>query len=711
MARRNPVDKTANEVVSLLAKSTFYKQVFEERGQDLEDRLRTTLLTSKVFHYEKIEIPSADISVINDSNPEFAVGDKKSPIIIDINTGGRGAPSLGAPSEYIVILGSETWRGVHKRREGEVGVYLGDAVLERARHGPVDPGFTAEDPHPKVDEQARAFWHTLVDYAEDNPTQLWALLGFDAEDFPKVDIDALSARRSGKAIEILVGLLPIGAGREGEDQIQEVIDDVRSRLRKRGHVRVAPPQAAEPKYVVTLTAYLADGLWQVVSRSMEEGMSLYFQPRRFRSERAPYDWELVVEKDPSLERKVKRAWNKAISDVDNARVRRDRNLERKAQGVIDSILVYRDLPSRQVQGRRRQERRDREGYRPRLPSGSRPDLPWSEDDCFIVQDMARQLGCQVQGGVVSDSRGTKYPYDIMVIDARNLVLSHGYPGLQPNTAYPSDFRAKDLSGEKGISKVDSLRENFVVETLLLPSSDAQSGIPVVWNNIVVSGNARLLAFFMSSSSEHAKYGEYLRYLTGYEGSNGILVRRLRGVSRANVLSLIKGSRDKRPNPVLIVGNPSLWGGIKNMFGFGKRKNRSDESFVKNYPEDAIPIKKIPTKIRRHPSFSASVKEFKKRYGAEPDYAIWVDAPKGVSPVLTAVGQLKQIDYLAAESAKNPAYQEEDLIHWYHEAGERGEGVPYTRAAIVASDALDNSRVILVEPPGSRMRFTNRGIVG
>lgn len=125
---------------------------------------------------------------------------------------------------------------------------------------------------------------------------------------------------------------------------------------------------------------------------------------------------------------------------------------------------------------------------------------------------------------------------------------------------------------------------------------------------------------------------------------------------------------------------------------------------KGWPKGAIPIEDLPAKVRNHPSFQAAQDAMIARYGKAPTFAIPVDAPRGASPVLASIGELKRIDYLAADSDGEP------IVHWMHEGGDRGEGEKPTRPQIVTYDPEDD-KILLVNPPGADATFNERGIVG
>lgn len=150
----------------------------------------------------------------------------------------------------------------------------------------------------------------------------------------------------------------------------------------------------------------------------------------------------------------------------------------------------------------------------------------------------------------------------------------------------------------------------------------------------------------------------------------------------------------RRNPVLIVtANP------KKRRRNGKRRRRR-----KGWPPGARPIEELPDWMRRSPSFQRAWEATVERYGAEPDYFLPVRSSSSSGPVLAPIGEVLSMDYAAADGPGEP------VTGWTHEGGDRGDDEAPSRPPLYAYDPTED-RVVIVEPPGTRLEFGERGIVG
>lgn len=667
---------------------------------------------STEYFLQEIEIPDAEIyfDLIGSSSTAIPV--------IDV----YNQKEYDQLFPYAVISGAKSYYDAVRSGSGATFVYLGNKILENIEDSKERPAFSELDElHGPSEGALKPAYEAFVKFGKNSSQKtLWAILGL--EPYSKLRIQTSTIRPMAGGIDFLFDIYENGSGASGQlRDLKEILSKSRT---KRENVRVVDGYSGNHESSISIAAFFNNGVWQPVVESMEKGYDNFFNKKSFEYWRAPYSWELTDVQKPELSRQVNRAYNKAIADLEVAKASGDAELLEKSEEIIETIQAYRSKPSHSggYEARYGEHRGPGGRYRPRLPSGSRPDLPWTNEDCVIVQEMSRQLGCTKKGGeIVVGSKG--YPYDLALIPKQNLTLSVTMPNLEINPAYPPELKPREVTDET-FANIKGLIENFVVETIVVPGKDFQSGVPVVWEHqgrsYVISGNIRLISFFNSGPAVHARYKDMIEWFMGPVEAGSILVRRLRGLDIYEVEKLIELAHKKpQKNPALLVGNPGIISGVLEAVGLKKRNVPSlasaGDDFVKEHIPGSIPIDEIPSKYKKDPKFSKSMnaakKEFRDRYGCDPDYAIWVDAPPGSSPVLTAIGELKQVDYIAAEGAKNPAEDHDDYIHWWHEAGERGDGVPYTRAAMLASDPLDGSRVLFVEPKGSKMRFTNRGIVG
>lgn len=748
MGRKNirsiDLELTQQEAVDFLLRQTQFE------GVKAEDIAR--FLQSKSFYLQtdlKVDSSLIDIDP-NESYPNAAIR-KKIPIIIDLN------PIEGAPLR--AFAGREKIESDLYQYGYLKNVYLGQQTYKFFEEKPA--ALKSDWPVSISRNDVQQIGSVFAKYGAENPVHLWYFLGVNSA--PGLKARACGARIAEDGIEFLIGL-------SGSDKKVNAFKKKIGKGKLKHVLLLDPSQKCDAPIIdgeTLVSAVVSDEHVGKVLEGIASGFGEFFSPSYFSKMREVFPWERVQYQTPEMTNKI--ASYKARAQRELARQRglpeADQDLKKIAryERVLSTIEDYFNLPFDQKAFQQyvkpQRGRPKTKTYRPRMPEskrfpeGWRPVLARSDDECDILKQMAQKLGCELPQ--VQTSGGRKNPvspshtgriqldsedfaFELDVIPLNEAFTSHD-DELKKRKDYPDQFRPRNFASPEVKRQLQGLIQEIAPEVMVLAGPTLQ-GPPVVWDDYVLDGNLRVIALRQSPREKLTHYYDMVQAITGYRG---LLVRRLMG-DQNEALRFVQSARKTAPakNPILMVGNPKrnktavkkvgflegLWDGIMGNETIDlapsrarSKKGKSDEIRYKKkgkekvpvYPEQgnglpygAVPLSELPAVVKNSESFKKSSKMFKERYGALPDYAISVSAPKGVPKVLAGVGQLKQLDYWAADNATNAG----DWIHWYHEAGERGDGVNWTRACIVAADPY-TGRILLVEPEGSDVKFTNRGIVG
>lgn len=404
-------------------------------------------------------------------------------------------------------------------------------------------------------------------------------------------------------------------------------------------------------------------------------------------------WESAKVQDDETTYKAVMARAKAASEA----ARGKRKVRARAQRVAQSVEGYLQTARDQY-------------YRPRFPSEWRPVVPRTSDNCKVLRDLAVKAGCAIgpmrnpaeEIDTTFDVDGFRMHKAVIVGIGGKLITSHD----DRDERMDNPFTAH---GYKAGGKLKNVNDKLIHELLDSP--------PVVWSEnghapyYVLSGNKNIISF--RRSGDWLKKSEYfdavhsIPFKDGHQ--RGFLVLVLEGdpVEYLNYLGYPVPVNNPmlmvpQKNPVLMVGNPRGSGHYKP----GVNGPARGQVPVDELPDGAVPLDQVPQSVKNDPSFQKSMEMFKKRYGGYPDYAIQAQVPSGMPQVLCGIGQIKQLDYWAADNVKEAG----NWTHWFHEAGERGEGKSWTRAGLLAADP-HTGRPVMGEQKGVDMKFTPRGIVG
>jgi hypothetical protein len=551
--------------------------------------------------------------------------------------------------------------------------------------------------------------HFFMKYGERNPFQLVHFLGFKSPPNGLMDVIPVSVKITLDGIDFYIGIV-------GDPAIKNKV---------KNHVRVASDaegkliDGIDFQLVVSVDKRYVKKVLEVIANPKKKFVSTFFTNMK-----ETFEWQKAKKRTPNMNSIVTKYTGRAGVELKRSDISDAKRL--RYEKIIKTADTYWRLPpdnaafakEEEKSYKKKKKKSKKTTYRPRLPSGQRPTLIRG-DNCDMIRQLLEATGCDApategssgqrnpiraaKSGIIH-SNGAQFKYKLDVIPIKSAITSHD-DRLEPMSKYPYEFSPREITKEEYDKLVD-LRENIVPEVMVLagPTTD---GPPIVWsrNNIVIEGSLRTIAL---RNSDPAVLSEYLGYVFGMTGKRGLMVRRLVG-NKNEALKLINSVANKQAavkNPIPMrrknrMGKPEV--------KYRKKGNdkipvyQDDEN---GYPHGAVPLDQLPASVKNHKSFKKSWEMFKARYGADPDYAIPGQSATGLSGVFAGVGELKQLDYWAAESANKP----DDWIHWYHDAGERGEGVPFTRACIVAADP-HTGRIVLIEPEGSDCKFTNRGIVG
>lgn len=605
-----------------------------------------------------------------------------------------------------------------------------------------------------INEIAQAF----MSYGEENPIHLWYFLGMNSS--PGLKIRPVGARNAVEGIEFCIAV-------EGsQTKVKKIIQ--RAGKGRSSHVVLLDPNTKCNAPVIegaTLFSATVDKKYvNEVLEGLASGYAEFFSPKYFARMKEVFPWESAEMQSPQMHEKVSRYKSRAETELRKqsqlAPEKRNQDKIARNERILVTIEDYFRRPiDRQSfdSYRKKPPTYSKKTYRMRMPptkrfpEGWRPVIARSESECEMLTQLSRLAGCEFpcvetpqgkknpvkpaeQGKL--EVNGKEFDYYLDVIPLPQAITSHD-DELKPSRKFPAAFRPRNFNNREVQKQLEGLTKILSPELMAIPGPYS-TGAPVAFGDCILDGNLRVIALRASPQRIKSKYFDYVQQIMGIRG---LLVRQLIG-NEKQAVEFVKSIRKTAPvkNPILMVGNPKKnraaqvekVGWWESLFGRGEaidlapekgrsKKGRPPEIRYKKkgkekipvYPKDengfplgAVPLSQIPASVKNHPSFKKSWKMFKDRYKGDPDFAMPVLAAKGVPKVLAGIGQLKQLDYWAADNVSEAG----DWIHWYHEAGERGENKAWTRPCIVAADPY-TGRVLLVEPEGSDVKFTNRGIVG
>ena len=602
----------------------------------------------------------------------------------------------------------------------------------------------------------------FMTYGEENPIHLWYFMGMNS--LPGLKIRPIGARLADGGIEFCIGV-------EGSDnKIDRLIKKI-GKGRSAHVILLDPNTKCNAPVIEGATLFSATANKKYVNEILEglaSGYAEYFSPKYFAKMKEVFPWENAATQTPEMQTKVSRYKARAETflrkQAELPEGRRDQEKIARNERILNTIEDYYRRPiDKKFQTyvkRIGTQTSGKKTYRMRwpatkmFPDGWRPVIARDESQCVMLQQLTKMAGCEFpcvesksgkknpvkpsEEGILKVN-GKEFHYILDLIPLPDAITSHD-DELKPSQYYPAEFRPRNFNSPEVMNQLEGLKQILSPELMATPGPYS-TGSPVAYGDYIIDGNLRVIALRNSPAHIKTKYFDYVQKIMGWRG---LLVRRI--VDEDAAIEFVKTIRKTAPakNPILMVGNPkknrtaarpvgfleNLWDGLTGNKTIDvkpskarSKKGRPDEiryeareedgELVPVYPKDAdgypigaVPLSEIPNSVKNHPSFEKSWKMFRKRYKGDPDFAMPVLAPKGVPKVLAGIGQLKQLDYWAADSVSEAG----DWIHWYHEAGECGEEKPWTRACIVAADPY-TGRVILVEPEGSEVKFTDRGIVG
>lgn len=747
MSRKIDLELNVSEAARFFLKQSQFKRLDS-------DQVIPFFASKNFYLMTRLEIDPNLIEVDpNESYPSSKIS-KNIPIIIDLNPNAADGKPLRA------FTGSEKINDDYYKYGYLRNAYLGQQTYKYF-----------EDATPAVEPEVNNEGNDLVnnfptsnlqqvrdiflEYGNNNPVQLWYFIGINS--IPGIKIRACGVRFAEDGIEFLLGL-------SGSEQ---KLNNFRKKILspKFKHVSELDPTVRCDAPIIDnellISVTVLENYIAKVLEGLASGYADYFSPRFFSKMNKVYPWQKASKQTAAMTDKIASYKIQAQRDLKRQTQlplgKQDSKKIAKAEKILASIEDYFQLPA---DSRSYRSYAKPQGCKPkqrskgsRFPKGWKPTLARNDDECTILVKIAEKLGCEVpeihsrQGkrNPISSAdsgkiniNGEEFNYVVDVIPLNDAYTSHD-DELNLRQYYPADFRPRNFASQQVQNQLKGLIKELTPEVMVL-NGPTLEGPPVSWGNYILDGNLRVIALRQSDRNKKTRYYDLVQGITGYRG---LLVRKLIG-GESEALRFVKAARKTAParNPILMVGNPkrnrgstkevgfleNLWDGLMGNEGAelaatqskskkGKpgqiRYKKKGKELVPVYPKQAnglphgaVPIDELPAVVKNSKEFQKSSKMFKDRYGSLPSYAISVQAPKGVPKVLAGVGQLKQLDYWAADNAANAG----DWIHWYHEAGERGDGVKWTRACIVAADPY-TGRILLVEPEGSDVKFTNRGIVG
>ncbi len=274
------------------------------------------------------------------------------------------------------------------------------------------------------------------------------------------------------------------------------------------------------------------------------------------------------------------------------------------RAIIDAYNVYLDPNKTPVDSasyvshRKKARPSKRSTYQPSLPSGSRPKVTRG-DDRFVVSQLASALALGVLvdysalnkmkaretppppilkeeksdadikrysckpgepggnipawaqnqcKGLLFDSEGRRYSYEIDVLPIEQVITSHDDQFL-PVPLFPQELQARDRGSVENQLEVQKIAREMDPERLLQVGPTATEGTPIIWaaplagggkGMVALAGNGRTMAFRQAPAEIQAKYLDLVHYLTG---RRGLLVRRIQRVDKQGALRFAAASQE------------------------------------------------------------------------------------------------------------------------------------------------------------------------
>lgn len=175
----------------------------------------------------------------------------------------------------------------------------------------------------------------------------------------------------------------------------------------------------------------------------------------------------------------------------------------------------------------------------------------------VKTEVGKPMSKQAQGVdrvFTASGRGVDVQYD--VVEARNLITSHGHD-VAENPAFPPELQPRDRSRLASQDQISNIAARLQPERLGA-GSDAATGAPIIGpDNVVESGNGRVLALQQAYRRFPEKAREYRQHLEGLGFDAGHMVEPVlirRRVTGMTPEARIAFTREANEAPIMSMGS-------------------------------------------------------------------------------------------------------------------------------------------------------------
>jgi hypothetical protein len=122
---------------------------------------------------------------------------------------------------------------------------------------------------------------------------------------------------------------------------------------------------------------------------------------------------------------------------------------------------------------------------------------------------------------VDSETGSKYKFKYKVVDINDLIPSHT-DLLEVNPNYTSELQPRIRGRQASRTQIDRMANNLMPELLIAESPTLETGAPIIGNdNMVESGNGRILAIRKAMADHPEQYDKYKKKLESVASEYGI----------------------------------------------------------------------------------------------------------------------------------------------------------------------------------------------
>lgn len=168
------------------------------------------------------------------------------------------------------------------------------------------------------------------------------------------------------------------------------------------------------------------------------------------------------------------------------------------------------------------------------PLAGKAYIPPRGGDCVTLQALAQAASCSLAApagdwtrGILFDSEGRSYPYEVAVVPLSDLVTSHDFAG-RVDPRFPQEFQARDRGAQESRLDIERMARNLNPLRLAQVGPSPAEGAPVAWPTnvgaLVLAGNGRVMAIRQAPAELREAYFDTVQGLTG---ARGVLVRVVR----------------------------------------------------------------------------------------------------------------------------------------------------------------------------------------